>query len=111
MIGRMTTNLEAPNNQPWKQDFRFWVGKTRGVPAVIAAASAVLRPRGCGSESIPLTEGADQIVILDNVVSLRLTQDEMGDLTPGSYDLEVNAILDTGDAKQIRGAIDIVAGL
>lgn len=105
MIGRLKDNLEVPNNQPWAEPFRFWVGRTKATPAPLAGGTAKLRLRGCSNEPIDLG-----VEVLDNVLTIQMAATAMSAIDEGTYDLQILAELETGDVRQVRGVVDIIGG-
>lgn len=111
-IGRFQSILEVPNDQAWEKDVRFWVGRTRTTPAELSAGWAAMRLQGdCGGEGFDMSVDNDRILIADNVLMIRVTEEDMRELRPGLYDVQIVGELVGGGSRQVRGVINIVGGV
>ncbi len=105
MIGYLSAPLVAANDQKWTTDaFRFWRGMGRSIPLELTAVVAYLRsPAGAKIDLNPVISG--------NEFSFEQTLEFMGALVPGDYPLEIQYTDDANDTRQLRGAVQILAGL
>lgn len=115
-VGWIKETLTWANDQPLAEDFRFWSDRTKTVEVEIADAVAYLNQKG-GTGYVEMTVANDRIVIADNIVGLRVEATDMENLTAGTegspviYELEVKATDTNGGVRQIRGLVNLIAGL
>lgn len=110
MIGRTQQPLEVPLDQPWSMDFRFWQGRAKTVPSVLASADMILRLRATPRPTAIVLTGAN-ISMQGNTAGPRVTDLAVAGFTAGTWDFALRVTDTAGGARQVRGTIDFVDGV
>jgi hypothetical protein len=109
MIGRLSDIVEIPNDQPWTFTFRFFTGRTTGLPCDIETADLRLAARD-GDAVVDLTT-SPQLVISENEVAVSIDAEDMADLAAGTWDFELRVEDSTGEPHQVRGVLSVIGRL
>lgn len=111
MIGHVPETLEVPNDQPWIEDFNFWVGRRKGTPLNLESARMIMRRRQPGAELFELTIGNSRLAMSGNSAGPRVSVEDMATLDPDTYDFELLVEDVNGGPRQVRGVVQIVGSI
>jgi hypothetical protein len=104
-VGKLPPFTEA-NDKPLQIDVRFWSDRAKTAEVEIATAFAWLNETD-GDGYLAMTEG-DGITIVDNVVQIRVTAEDMADVPAGEYDFEVLVTDTAGGSHEQRGKVTML---
>lgn len=113
-IGRISKPIEVAIDQPWSMDFRFWAGRAKTVPSVLASADMILRKRvtsGAPAPLITLTTADGTMSMQGNAAGPRVA--DPSDLFEASqaYDFALRVTDTSGSARQVRGVVQVEASV
>lgn len=108
--GTVDGPLVVPQDQPWVMEYRFWLGRGKGLPATVTAARAHLRKAGATTTALDMVVGGD-LALDGQSVTQSTAEATLEALAPGTYQFELNVTLATGEERQVRASVNLISGL